>query len=198
MPCEMELCQKFGVSRTTVREALRILNARGYIELRPNKGAFVISKQSIRDDENAEWFHLNAIEVNDMLEVRKSLEPLAAELAAKNGTMQEKLAIKGLSVLFEDAANNENVSLMQEYDAQFHEQIALASHNIYLADIFKTMRNSLLEFRMRAFSVDNNGSLAVPAHKDIADAIFNKEPEKAEQLMKKHMDVNISLVHKYK
>ncbi len=85
LPGERELVEQLDVGRASVREALRILEARGVLEVRPGKGAFVINKLSEQaggEESVRQWFQEHASEVFAMLEVRGALERQAASLAA--------------------------------------------------------------------------------------------------------------------
>ena len=77
LPTENELCQSMNVGRGTVREALRLLQAKGLVEIKPGRGAFVASKQAV-DINPVVWLVQNEKELRDAIEVRNALEPVAA------------------------------------------------------------------------------------------------------------------------
>ncbi|MDC7248093.1 MAG: GntR family transcriptional regulator, partial [Sphaerochaetaceae bacterium] len=89
LPTESELCNHLGVGRSTVREALRVLSATGMIELRPGKGAYVVSnkKNSIISIQN--WFTEKHAELDELIEVRMAIEPLALKLAIRRASNEE-------------------------------------------------------------------------------------------------------------
>ena len=107
LPSEADLCKKYDVSRTTIREALRFLQAMGYVELIPNKGAHVANKNCDDITDARAWMLMHAREVLDVLEVRLALEPLAASLAAERADQTERYAIMGIEKMFEEAAKKE-------------------------------------------------------------------------------------------
>ena len=81
LPVEKELCEQLGVGRGTVREAFRILEATGYVELRPGKGAFAARTSEIELGDVMQWFTEHEVETKDFLEVRMAIEPLSVRLA---------------------------------------------------------------------------------------------------------------------
>ena len=86
LPAEMELCELLHVGRSTVREALRVLQAMGLVEIRHGKGAFVTDRENAVTPEM--WFQKYNYKVADIMQVRLPIEQMAVRLAASN--MQEK------------------------------------------------------------------------------------------------------------
>lgn len=78
-PTEKELCTSLGVGRGTVREAVKVLVAEGFLEIRPGLGTFVKSKTPAPTDSLSNWFLTNEMELQDLIVVRSTLEPLAAK-----------------------------------------------------------------------------------------------------------------------
>ena len=101
LPNEMELAQELGISRVTLREAVRILCTRGLVEIQRGRGTFVTANESAAADlsplENL------AVSNRDMLEIRMMAEPTAAYYAAKRATAEEKQHIRELSDKIEQA-----------------------------------------------------------------------------------------------
>ena len=89
LPTEKEWCEKMGVGRGTVREAFRILEAKGLIEIKPGRGAFVAGTKELEKEDIVEWFVKNEMELKDYIEVRQAVEPLVARLVAENGLDEE-------------------------------------------------------------------------------------------------------------
>ena len=194
---EAELCKKYDVSRTTIREALRFLQAMGYVELIPNKGAHVANKHCNDITDARIWMLSHAPQVLDVLEVRSVIEPLAAALAAERASQTEKFAIMGIKTMFEEVAKQGNQSAMAVYDEKFHEAIINASHNSFLQGIDDVMAEALRGFRGRTFSIDSHGEIAIGPHAQIAEAILNQKSKEAAECMRGHMDNNIDIIKKY-
>lgn len=84
----MELCQRLGVGRGTVREAFRLLQAKGVVEIKPGRGAFVAENPAERDIGAIDWLVENERELRDSIEIRTALEPMATP--ADGGAMQHR------------------------------------------------------------------------------------------------------------
>ena len=81
LPAEMSLCQSLKVSRTSVREALRVLQALGFVEMRPGKGAFVADYKQKEETPNNMNFNMDGARFHDFMEVRMAIETLSVRLA---------------------------------------------------------------------------------------------------------------------
>ena len=112
---EMKLAGKLGVSRTPIREAIRMLELEGLVTMIPRRGAEVsrISKQDIRD----------------VLEVRLVLDSLATKLACKRITADQKEELVRAAEEFASATKSGDVTLIAQADVRFHDVILAASHN---------------------------------------------------------------------
>ena len=86
LPAEMTLSKQLGVGRGTVREAFRLLEAKGLVEIRPGRGAFVASDKEAGTEQTVQWFRANEMELLDCVQVRNALEPLAARLMAERSS----------------------------------------------------------------------------------------------------------------
>ena len=197
LPSEADLCNKYNVSRTTIREALRFLQAMGYVELVPNKGAHVANKNCSDITDARVWMLTHAREVLDVLEVRSVLEPKAAEFAALRANQTERYTIVGIKTMFEEVAKQGNQSAMALYDEKLHEAIMQASHNIFLQGINDVMTEALRSFRGRTFSIHMSAERAIDAHNKIANAIMNEKQDEAADHMRGHMDDNIQIMKSY-
>ena len=129
---EVHLGDKLGVSRTPIREAIRMLELEGLVTMIPRKGAEVarISKQDLRD----------------VLEVRRSLDSLAVSLACERITEEEKQMLSRTEDDFEKAITTRDATTIAEADVKFHDVILKASKNGRLVQ----MVNNLAE---RVYSV---------------------------------------------
>ena len=86
LPTEKQLCEELGVGRGTIREAVRILQAKGYVENRPGRGAFLARKYPEAQVDVAEWFRMNEDDLKDLTEIRTAIEPVVVKLAIRNCT----------------------------------------------------------------------------------------------------------------
>jgi GntR family transcriptional repressor for pyruvate dehydrogenase complex len=197
MPSETVICAKYQVSRTTVREALRMLQAMGYVELIQNRGFFILNKKVSNNSDAKFWMLTHAREVLDVLEVRSVLEPLAVKLAVKQAKEEEIYGIIGLKTLFEEAAKRMDQTAMSTYDEEFHNSIIAAAQNAFLKSINEVITVALRKFRSKTFAIDEKGALATGAHAKIVEAIVARDSEKAEKYMLEHMQKNIEIMMAY-
>jgi GntR family transcriptional repressor for pyruvate dehydrogenase complex len=197
MPSETVLCAEYKVSRTTIREALRILQASGYVELFQSRGFFVANKKPGGNGDAKSWMMMHAREVLDILEVRSVLEPFAVNLAVKRAKQEELYGIMGLKSLFEEASEKEEHIAMSVYDEKFHEAIVAAARNPFLKGINEVITESLRKFRSKTFLLDARGEKAIGAHAKITGALMERDAEKAEEYMRQHMKTNIEIMKAY-
>lgn len=188
LPPEMELCAKLNVGRGTVREAIRVLQATGFVELRPGRGAFVA-----RTEEEPEmldlsgWFSENEMELLDFMQVRMAIEPLAIRLAIEKCTNKD---IKALEKNYQDtllAVENNDAAQLSLYDEQFHTCIFEYSQNRLLIAINKLLVDTLKKFRSKTFLIPNNVRNVVDPHGKILQAFRDRDAVEGERQMLEHM-----------
>ncbi len=182
---ERELCEKLEASRTTVREALRMVQVMGYLELRPGKGAFVRQPSPL---DPAQWISFSKEDLLELVEIRAGLEPLAARMAAGRATDEELCLVLGATALFERACRQGNAAGMVEADRRFHEAIAEASHNETLIKLCRTLNDSLVDCRAGLFAIPDNGEAAIREHQQIADALTAHSDTNAFTAMADHLE----------
>ena len=112
---EVQLAEQLGVSRTPVREAIRKLELEGLVVMLPRKGAYV-ANMSLKD-------------LIDVLEIRASLEGLAASLAAERITDEDIKKLESIVEEFKDGINESNVEALLRKDVEFHECIFKSTNN---------------------------------------------------------------------
>ena len=128
LPSEQQLCGMLQVSRTCVREALRILQARRFLDIRSGKGSFILKKNEL-SPEVQKWVDEPDISFMDYIEVRLAMEPLAVRLAISHATGQETQALERLHERFAAAVKSGDVAGMIEADSRFHSYIMDCSRN---------------------------------------------------------------------
>jgi GntR family transcriptional regulator, transcriptional repressor for pyruvate dehydrogenase complex len=198
MPSEVELCRTLGVGRSTVREAYRMLQAFGMIELRPGKGAFVNAavRNSSTNEAIRDWFIEKKAELSDLMEVRMAVEPLAVKLAIKKGTREQIEHISALNKKFQEAAKRLNVVELVELDENFHTAIVEASNNALLIKINQLIAETFKAYRTRSFAVSENVEHASDPHNSILDAILQKNEAMGIQAMNDHLVISMLDIEK--
>jgi GntR family transcriptional regulator, transcriptional repressor for pyruvate dehydrogenase complex len=191
LPTEKELCLRLNISRSTLREAYRSLQAMGYIELRSSKGAYVF-RTSDQDTNNQviEWFASHEDELLDCFQVREALEPLAVSLDIQRATDSELYEIMGISSLFEQAVNDGNTGSMALFDELFHNKIIGATHNKLLISINERINKTLASYRSKSFAVARNAVNAVKPHREIASALIARDVPRAQKAVYDHLYIS--------
>ncbi|MCZ4225102.1 FadR/GntR family transcriptional regulator [Pedobacter rhodius] len=181
LPIEPELMKIFGVGRSTLREALRILENSGTIMVRHGVGAFVTSQTSIAAPLSKQLMDASPSEVK---EVREILELKIVEKAALNRTDSDIKSLKEFLKKRNNAADSGNFKEWVEADVNFHIAIAQASKNRVLTDLYKTFAEQQLKKSITA-------TAEVPAvmnrftfvHIELLESIINQQPESAKKLI---------------
>jgi GntR family transcriptional regulator, transcriptional repressor for pyruvate dehydrogenase complex len=190
LPAEGKLAEALGVSRLTVREATRSLEARGLLEItqgrRPRvaapNGALVgdFFKSAVRRDPRA---------LLDLLEVRRALEVHIAALAAKRATKGD-LADMEMSIAAM-RTGGEDSDAFHAADVRFHENLAAASGNRLLVFLIEAFGEPLRESRLRSFAghLARGGAVddVIQQHQAILDAVGAHNPKAAAQAMRDHL-----------
>ncbi len=178
IPPERELAERFRVSRTSVREALRALEMQGIIESRQGGGTFIRSADlEALIPSMAAAILRGWKEVEEILDVRHILEPGIARLAASRAT-EEHVAEMERLVERQRACIAAGQSFVDE-DTAFHYQLAVAADNRVLLALHNTIIDLLRESRESYLSVAERPQLSLRGHEAILAAIRRRDPEAA-------------------
>jgi GntR family transcriptional regulator, transcriptional repressor for pyruvate dehydrogenase complex len=186
LPPERDLAEKFLVSRTSVREALRALESLGLVEIRPGEGTFVreVSVESlVAPLALVVASHREAI--GELFEARRLLEPLIAGLAAVRATPDE---IQDMERILEDqskevAAGRTGVA----QDALFHAAIGTAAHNSAITRIASVLVDLLAQSREDSLSTPGRAERSHRDHRKVLDAIARRDQAAAHAAMVEHL-----------
>jgi GntR family transcriptional repressor for pyruvate dehydrogenase complex len=190
MPSEKQLCEKFGVGRTSVREALRSLSVMGVLQSHMGDGTFVATDASRFLQRSFHWgLLLNAKVVEDLIETRLMLESHNAQLAALKAAGDDLVRMEQSVRLMEEHVGDPAQYL--DADLQFHLTIAQATQNSILQSLLSTTRGYLQawirETLARAENSEKRARLSITEHKRILRALRNKDSEAARQAMAAHI-----------
>jgi len=168
-----QLASMFGVSRTPVREALARLATEGLVEIVPRGGVYV--KKLTRED------------IEDIYEIRKVLEALAARKAATLITDRE---IKKLDALFEKVrgSTEKDCKAFIDLDVKLHDTILKSCHNKKLTSIMDNLYTLIHVFRVRVGKSKQKAKKAFEEHEAIFEAIKMRDAQKAERAMMEHIE----------
>jgi len=169
---ESDLAERFGVSRTPIREALQRLETQSLLE-RDGRSLIVAS--------------LDHNQMAELYVVRRALEGLAAKLAARHATEEEVQVLRDM-VIADDALVDDPNALSQA-NRRFHEQIHLASHNRYLVQQLDLVHRTMALMATTSLAAQGRGEIAQSEHKGIVEAIEQRDEEAAGQALKDHISV---------
>src|SRR6202047_3055584 len=187
LPAERDLAQRFGVSRTAVREAVKTLREKGLVEAYSGRGTFVTNgtSQAIRQSLDL-MIRINQQEGSaNLAELRLVLEPEIAGLAASRieeqllSTMRESVAVMDRNLRDPDA--------YVEADLDFHLALAEAAGNPLLLSLLDSIVGLLREQRSRIFSVKGGPERGQLHHKRILAAVEQRDSEAAREAMRAHL-----------
>ncbi|MCL6707875.1 FadR family transcriptional regulator [Pseudomonas sp. R2.Fl] len=192
LPTENELCVRYGVSRTVIRESLKILESKGLVRGRSRIGTLVCDKQewNILDQQVLEWIGPRIFELDLLqcvLDARRAIEPFAAELAAERASMQEIAAIETAWQAMRDAEGD--VEKFTEADVAFHTGVLKASHNQVFMQL-SSIISAALEFALHASNeaVDTRGE-ALDVHHALIEALRVRDGRAARDCSRRMLDI---------
>jgi DNA-binding GntR family transcriptional regulator len=167
------LAERFGVSRTPIREAIRTLVETGVLETRPRKGSFVRV--------------LSAKQLLDLFQVAAELEGMACRLAALSLTKENVEAIERGLAKCTQAAEAQNNAEYAMANLDFHTAIHNASGNDWLIEQLRQLQINLNSYRTMPYEIRGRLNKSTDEHKIICDAILSGDGEHACNLMRDHM-----------
>ncbi|MBJ6371146.1 GntR family transcriptional regulator [Sedimentitalea arenosa] len=169
---ESELAERFGVSRTPIREALQRLETQSLLE-RDGRSLIVAS--------------LDHNQMAELYVVRRELEGLAARLAARHATEEEVAVLRGM-VTADDALIDDPAALARA-NRRFHKQIHLASHNRYLVQQLDLVHRTMALMATTSLAAQGRGQIAQSEHDGIVAAIEARDETGAEKALKEHISI---------
>jgi DNA-binding GntR family transcriptional regulator len=171
---EQEIAARFGVSRTPVREAFRLLAAHQLVELRGRQAATVRA--------------IGAHTLVEMFQVMAELEGLCARLAARRITEPQRARMIEIHARLKAVAGGE-IDIFYDVNQEFHEAIYEASCNAFLADQTRRLRNQVAAYRRRVTRMPNRVVDTLREHEAIMEAIFAHDSERAHRAMRDHLNL---------
>jgi DNA-binding FadR family transcriptional regulator len=189
LPPERELVVQTGMSRTTVREALRILEVQGFVRIKAgrNGGAFVQrpGEQSMADSVGL-LIRGRQIRLAALLETREAIEPFCARLAATNRTDTDLAALAAANDAIADAGDDLPAFLQANVD--WHVAVAVAGHNELLTGLMMGLARAIYTATANEGFVDAQvRDTTLRAHRSVTKAIRDGDPEAAARRMTRHV-----------
>ncbi|SAL53559.1 GntR family transcriptional regulator [Caballeronia arvi] len=183
LPAEPSLCEAYGVSRPVLREATRVLVAKGLVVSKPRVGSVVRAREEwhMLDPDVLVWTisHLPEGEFfRSLMTVRQIIEPAAAALAAISATADD---IARIGAAYERMESAQTAAELLDPDLEFHRAVMSATHNDMLAYIGNMLSLALTESIKLTSRHPNTHALSLPRHKAIFTAIANRDALAARQ-----------------
>ena len=171
---EIKLADRLGVSRTPIREAIRKLELEGLVVMVPRKGAAVAN--------------ITEKDTKDVLEVRRTLEMFAVEVACERITAEQLEQLKKAAKAFEASKGSMDVIRIAETDMQFHEVIYEATQNERLVQMLNNLRENMYRYRIEYLKDPNYYDSLMREHREILEAIVAGDKQRARACMESHID----------
>ena len=189
LPTDSTLMERFGVGRSTVREAIKLLEAENIVEIRRGKGSFVASKTGIAQDPLGLRFAEKSNLLEELMEVRLLLEPGIAESAAQRRTQEDLRRMEeAVRTMAQLAAEG------RDYDAadyRFHIAVAESTHNSVLQRIFPVIVEAIERGYEETAHVHGSVERALFYHRGILDAIRSQDSAIAGKLARLHIEQSL-------
>ncbi len=170
---ELKLSEQLGVSRTPVREAIRMLEQKGLVQIIPNKGAVVLG--------------ISEKDLEDIYTIRMYIEGLASRLAAANITDEQIRELSELVDLQEFYSLKQSTSHIKDLDSRFHEKIYEYSNNRTLQHTLSDLHHMVVRYRQLSFAAEGRAEKAIEEHRQILQALARHDQDAAEKLTVQHI-----------
>ena len=171
---ELQLASKLGVSRTPIREAIRMLEQEGLAVTMPRKGAEV-AKMTLKDME-------------DVLEVREALDELAAKIACKKISDEQLANLKTIKDEFKRSMDSGDVKKIAEEDVKFHDAIYEATSNAKLVSMMNNIREQMYRYRLEYIKDADKRQILMVEHEHILKALTLRHIQEAKMAVREHID----------
>lgn len=194
LPSESSLGEMFGVSRSTVREAIKILTAENVVEIRRGRGTFVTMQPGVGKDPLGLEFSNQTKLLDNLMETRMMFEPQIAFLAAQRANQANIDQLAQIIEKIKAAGSNEFNHM--PFDVAFHKAVAECTQNDVLYRILPIICESIQEGYFKTANVTDSYERAIQSHINIFQAIVNKDPQTAKTETEKHIrqtmeDINL-------
>jgi len=169
---ERQVSEKLGVSRTPIREAMTLLEQEGFVRSLPRRGIFVIRKTKR--------------EIIEMVLVWAALESMAARMAAERASDEDIKSLRKLFTDFEDKNPGEHVNEYSDANIAFHKQIIRMSGCRMIIEMTDNLFIHMRAIRKLTISQDNRAERSIIDHKNIINALEQRDADLAERLVRDH------------
>ncbi len=195
LPPERELVEKLGVSRSSVRDAIRKLELMGLVEPRQGTGTVVRDVSDAVVNPLASVITGKRQLVSELLDFRKMVEPPLAARAATNASAKQISAMEEILRRHEEKVGGGHIAVKE--DSEFHYTIATASGNSIVLKVLDIVMDMLRETRSRSLQTVGRPEKSLAGHRRIMSAIKRRDASAAEKAMRQHItDIEAIVFHK--
>jgi DNA-binding GntR family transcriptional regulator len=177
---ELQLASKLGVSRTPIREAIRMLEQEGLAITIPRKGAIVAG--------------MTEKEMQDVLEIREALEELSVQVACDKITDEEIAQLRKNMKNFQCALETGDLKKMAQADVEFHDVIYQATDNQKLINMLNNLREQMYRYRVEYLKNPDNHQQLLDEHEAIYQGIVARDKDAVTAMMRKHISNQVDVV----
>lgn len=170
---EAQLCETMGISKTPLREALRVLSVEGLIRLIPHRGAFVTKPEFD--------------EIVEMFDVMSLLEGFCASQASLKMTPAELTRLENLHAKLEESYRQRDQETYIRINNQYHSLVQKVAGNRTLNQIVDGLRKKILLYRFQSLNLPERFTASIDEHRDLLEAFRQRDPLRAEDLMREHL-----------
>jgi GntR family transcriptional repressor for pyruvate dehydrogenase complex len=187
LPSERELCEHFGASRSSLREALRCLSIVGVLNARVGDGTSVATDGGRFLRKIVEWRLITEKhDIENLMEVRIALEGVSAANAALRATQEDLKHFQELLTRMKNAGKD--AKKFAVLDVEFHVTLAKASGNALVFDLVSMIRSHLVRVLPKVLQLPNALPLSTGEHMAIIEAIEHRDSEAAREAMHAHLE----------
>ena len=183
LPSERRLMDDFGVSRSSLREAFRVMELLGLIESIPGKGRFVRRPAGTEDGGS---IPLEDSALLELMEARRILEPAFAAEAALKATSTDLTAM--LRILTATEAQLDQRDARAQFDFDFHMALAEATHNFIFISVTRRNFELIMATHDRIYNLLDDQDAFLLEHRAIYEAVLDRDAERARRISSEHMD----------
>jgi GntR family transcriptional repressor for pyruvate dehydrogenase complex len=192
LPSERQLMDDFGVSRSSLREAFRVMELLGLIESIPGKGRFVRHPRSITEDKEA--IQLEDSAILELMEARRVLDPAVAAESAMKATPSDLTRM--LRVITATERNLDNPAGRAQADFDFHLVLAEATHNFVFVNITRMNFDLIMATHDKIYNLLDDKDAFLLEHRAMYEAILDHDVERAREMAARHIDRIYRTLHR--
>lgn len=200
LPSERMIADSLGVSRTTVKEAISVMEANGVVSIKPGVGVFLINQsKKVIQQEMLDVLNPDRQNLSELIELRQAIEGDAAYYAAKRMTKTQQVELEKQYHALREAELDGGLAIEEDY--AFHKAILTAANNSIMSDLMDVISEKVYSFirqnRLETILQPEEIKIVMDEHRLIYEAVLRKDAPSAKKAMWEHLH-SIRVRHNYK